>query len=31
MKSPRLRNVEKYTPPYPINKFPKKFAIELGK
>jgi len=31
MKSPRLRNVEKYIPPYPINKFPKNFAIDLGK
>jgi DNA polymerase elongation subunit (family B) len=31
MKSPKLRNVEKYIPPYPINQFPKNFAIFLGK
>jgi len=31
MKTPRLRNVEKYKPPYPINKFPKKFAVNLGR
>ena len=31
VKSPRLRNVEKYKPPYPINKFPKSFAVDLGK
>ncbi len=31
VKSPRLRNVEKYKPPYPLNKFPKNFAIDLGR
>ncbi len=30
-KSPRLRTVEKYKPPYPLNKFPKNFAIDLGR
>lgn len=29
METPRLRNVEKYKPPYPLNKFPKDFAISL--
>ena len=29
-KSPRLRNVEKYHPKYPLNKFPEDFAIKLG-
>lgn len=28
---PRLRTVEKYTPPYPLNKFPKNFALNLGR
>lgn len=28
---PKLRTVEKYNPPYPLNKFPSKFAINLGK
>lgn len=28
---PRLRNVEKYKPPYPLNKFPKDFALNLGR
>lgn len=31
MKTPRLRNVEKYKPPYSLNKFPKEFAINLGR
>ncbi len=30
-KSPRLRTVEKYKPPYPRNKFPKSFALSLGR
>jgi hypothetical protein len=30
-KSPRLRTVEKYKPPYPLNKFPKSFALCLGR
>jgi hypothetical protein len=30
-KSPRLRTVEKYKPPYHLNKFPKNFAIDLGR
>ena len=28
---PRLRTVEKYKPPYPLNKFPKNFALNLGR
>ena len=28
---PRLRTVEKYKPPYPLNKFPKNFAVNLGR
>lgn len=31
MKEPKLRNVEKYKPPYPLNKFPGDFALILGK
>jgi len=31
VKSPRLRTVEKYKPPYPLNEFPKNFAIDLGR
>ncbi|MFA6104294.1 MAG: hypothetical protein WCV67_17055 [Victivallaceae bacterium] len=31
MESPRLRTVEKYQPPYHLNKFPKDFHIGLGK
>jgi hypothetical protein len=31
MKEPRLRNVEKYKPPFPLNKFPKAFALDLGR
>lgn len=30
-KSPRLRTVEKYKPPYPLNRFPSDFALNLGK
>jgi hypothetical protein len=30
-KSPKLRTVEKYKPPYPLNNFPKSLALELGK
>jgi len=30
-KSPRLRTVEKYAAPYPINTFPANFALNLGK
>jgi len=30
-KSPRLRTVEKYKPPYPLNKFPNNFAVDLGR
>lgn len=30
-KSPRLRTVEKYTAPYPLNTFPPSFALNLGK
>jgi hypothetical protein len=28
---PRLRTVEKYKSPYPVNKFPKQFALNLGR
>jgi len=31
MKSPKLRTVEKYEPPYPLNNFPKDFANKLGR
>jgi len=31
VKSPRLRSVEKYKPPYPLNKFPKNFPVDLGR
>lgn len=31
VKSPRLRTVEKYNPPYPLNRFPKEFALNLGR
>lgn len=31
MKNPRLRTVEKYAPPYPLNEFPKGFAFNLGR
>jgi len=30
-KNPKLRTVEKYKPPYPLNKFPKEFALNLGR
>jgi hypothetical protein len=30
-KSPKLRTVEKYKPPYPLNKFPKEFPLNLGR
>ena len=30
-KSPKLRTVEKYKPPYPLNNFPKSFALDLGR
>jgi hypothetical protein len=29
--SPKLRTVVKYKPPYPLNKFPKNFAVDLGR
>jgi len=28
---PKLRTVEKYNPPYPLNQFPSNFALDLGK
>lgn len=28
---PRLRTVEKYSPPYPMNKFPEDFYLKVGK
>jgi hypothetical protein len=31
LRQPKLRNVEKYKPLYPLNKFPKDFALNLGK
>lgn len=30
-KTPRLRTVEKYKPPYPLNSFPKDFALNLSR
>ncbi len=30
-KRPKLRTVEKYTPPYSLNQFPSGFALNLGK
>lgn len=30
-KSPKLRTVEKYRPPYPLSKFPNNFAVDLGR
>ncbi len=30
-KSPKLRTVEKYKPPYQLNDFPKRFALDLGR
>lgn len=31
MQSPKLRTVEKYAPPFPLNKFPKEFPYLLGR
>jgi hypothetical protein len=31
IKSPKLRTVEKYQPPYPLNKFPEHFTVNLGR
>jgi hypothetical protein len=31
MKSPKLRTVEKYRPPFPLNHLPSDFAINLGR
>jgi hypothetical protein len=31
MQSPRLRNVDKYSPPYPLGAFPKDFPFRLGR
>ena len=31
MKPPRLRNVERYSPPYPLNSFPAGFPLGLGR
>lgn len=31
MEEPRLRTVEKFKPPYPLNEFPSGFALNLGK
>jgi len=31
VQTPKLRNVEKYQPPYPLNKFPANFAVCLGR
>jgi hypothetical protein len=31
MSGPRLRNVDKYAPPYTLNEFPKDFPIKLGR
>jgi len=31
MKNPKLRNVEKYKPPFALNKFPNDFALGLGR
>lgn len=31
MKEPKLRTVEKYKPPYPLNQLPHDFAMNLGK
>lgn len=30
-KGPKLRNVEKYFPPYPLNRFPSDFPLRLGR
>ncbi len=29
-KTPKLRTVEKYKPPYPLNAFPKSFPVKLA-
>lgn len=31
MKDPKIRTVEKYKPPYPLNQLPRYFAMSLGK
>lgn len=31
MQRPRLKSVDKYTPPYPLNQFPSDFAFQLGR
>lgn len=31
MKRPKLRTVEKYKPPYPLNSFPNNFALDLAR
>jgi len=31
MTNPRLRNVDKYAPPYPLNDFPHDFHVRLGR
>ena len=31
MRAPRLRNVDKYAPPYPLNAFPSGFPVRLGR
>lgn len=31
MQDPRLRTVEKYKPPFPLNKFPSDFALKLAR
>jgi len=31
MREPRLRTVDKYTPPYPLNRFPSSFPYNLAK
>jgi hypothetical protein len=31
MQTPKLRSVEKYQPPYRLNKFPANFAVNLGR
>lgn len=31
MKEPKIRTVEKYKPPFPLNHFPSDFALNLGK
>ena len=31
MHAPRLRNVDKYAPPYPLNAFPSGFHVRLGR